>query len=110
MTTGQAPERDTLSDDDDDDVYYCTGERLKLDARKGDEQDNSGVLLLQRRSGKHDGCGTVKVNSRFEWSPPRAGPSRNARQNSKSIKFEGSGTSDHLLSSLLITAHLETTP
>ena len=57
MTTGQAPERDTLSDDDDD-VYYCTGERLKLDARKGDEQDNSGVLLLQRRSGKHDGCGT----------------------------------------------------
>ena len=36
MTTGQAPERDTLSDDDDDDVYYCTGERLKLDARKGD--------------------------------------------------------------------------
>ena len=35
MTTGQAPERDTLSDDDDD-VYYCIGERLKLDARKGD--------------------------------------------------------------------------
>ena len=34
MTTGQAPARDTLSDDDD--VYYCTGERLKLDARKGD--------------------------------------------------------------------------